>query len=74
MNIANQGIQSLARDSIVLAGSQLGSQTIAQDGLSGGLSENGDTQGHPGKLEAVSEHIEVSNREDEGDDGSISNT
>lgn len=74
VDIANQSIEGLARNGVVLARSQLASQTVAKDSLAGNLGEDGDTQGHPGELEGISDNIEVSNRKDERDDSGISDT
>lgn len=71
VDITNQRIESLPRNGVVLSRSELGSEAIAKDGLSSNLGQDGDAQSHPGKLESVSNDIEVSSHEDQGDDGSI---
>jgi hypothetical protein len=74
VDVTNQSVESIAGNGVVLARSQLSSKTVAEDSLAGSLGENSDTQSHPGQLESVSEEIEVSNREDERDDGGIGDT
>lgn len=71
MNVANQSIEGLSRNSVVLAGPELSRKTIAKDGLSGELGKDSDAQRHPCELEGVSDNIKVSNHEDQRDDGSI---
>lgn len=71
MDVADDGVKSLSGDGVVLARAQLGSQAVAKDRLPGSLGKNGDTQSHPGKLEAVSEKVEVSSREDDRDDAGV---
>ena len=74
VNIANNDIESLAGNSVVAAGTKLASKTGVHDGLAGNLSGNSDAKDHPGKLEAISQQIEVSNRKDEGDGGGVCNS
>lgn len=73
VDISDQSVEGLAGDGVVLARTQLAGQTVAKDGLTGDLSEDGDAQSHPGELERVSEDIEVSDGEDEADDGGKGN-
>lgn len=71
MNVSEHRVERFARDRVVFAGSQLGSQTLVQDGLSGNLGKDGNAQSHPGQLEAVSQEIEVSSHEDDRDDTGV---
>lgn len=52
----------------------MGSQARVQNGLSGNLSQNGDTKSDPGKLEGILEDMEVSCCEDEHDQSTIRKT
>lgn len=74
VDIANNGIESLTGNSVVAAGTELASKTSVHDGLAGNLSGNSDAKDHPGKLEAPSQQIQVSNRKDEGDGGGVGNS
>lgn len=71
MNIADQDVKGLARNGVVTTRPELTGNTSVHDSLPGGLSGNGNAQDHPGELEAPSDHIQVPNREDEGDDRGI---
>lgn len=71
VDIADHGVESLAGNSVVLAGADLGSQTAVQDRLAGNLGGHGDAEDHPGKLESPSENIKIPNREDKSDDSGI---
>lgn len=51
VDISDQSVEGLAGDGVVLARTQLAGQTVAKDGLTGDLSEDGDAQSHPGELE-----------------------
>jgi hypothetical protein len=74
VDIANNGIESLTGNSVVAAGTELASKTSVHDGLAGNLSGNSDAKDHPGKLEAPSQQIQVSNRKDKGDGGGVGNS
>lgn len=71
VDIPNKNVKSLARDGVVAARSDLSGQTLVEDNLANNLSGNGHTKNHPRNLETPSEDVEVSSREDEGDDGEI---
>lgn len=73
MNVTDHGVQGLARDSVVLAGTKLAGETSVHNRLADDFGSDGDAKDHPSELESPSQHIEVSNREDEGDDGGIGN-
>lgn len=73
VDISDHSVKSLSWDSVVLAGADLGSQAVVQEGLSGDLSGDGDAQNHPGKLESPAEDIEVPNREDDSGNSGIGN-
>ena len=69
--ITNQIVQCLPGDSVVLPRAELGRKAIVQKSLARDLGRDGDGEDHPGELEAISEQVEVSNREDERDDRGI---
>lgn len=71
VDVANQGIQRLARYGEVLAGTQLRRQSLAHDGLANNLGENRHAEGHPGQLERVADHIKVSSQENDGNDAGV---
>lgn len=71
MDISDKGVESVAGNGVVSAGSKMGGQAVVEDGLANNLGENGHTQDHPRELEAPSKDIEVSSREDESDDGDV---
>lgn len=71
MNVSDHRVEGFTGNGVVFAGSQLGSQTLVQNGLSGNLGKYGDAQSHPCQLEAVSQKIEVSSHEDDSDDTSV---
>lgn len=71
VNVANQSIEGLARHSVVLAGTQLRRQSLAQDGLASNLGKNRHAKRHPGQLEGVADHIKVSGQEDDGNDAGV---
>lgn len=71
VNVADHGIERFTGNRVVLAGSQLGGQTLVEDGLSGNFGKNRNAQGHPCELEAVSQEIEVSSHKDHRDDASV---
>lgn len=71
MDIADEDVEGLARNGVVTTGPELTGNASVHHSLSSGLSGDGDAQNHPCELEAPSDHIQVPNREDEGDDGDI---
>jgi hypothetical protein len=71
VDVPDQGIEGFTRDRVVLAGAELGREAIVQEGLPGDLGGDGDAKDHPGELENPTHHIEVPNREDEGDNGGV---
>lgn len=71
MGVADQGVKCLSGNGVVLAGSELGSKTVAKDGFSGNFSKDGNAQGHVCELEGVSNDVEVSSHEDGRDDRSV---
>ncbi|KAK5624318.1 hypothetical protein RRF57_000034 [Xylaria bambusicola] len=74
MNIANRNINSFTRESVILVGSQLRCEAIAENGLSGNFDEHGKTQDHPCGLEQVSNDVEVSGGKDHGNDAGVGNS
>lgn len=74
MDVTNHGVESLAGNSVVSAGSDLGSKTIVEDNLANNLGGNGDTEDHPGKLECIADDIEISSREDQSNNGTVGNS
>lgn len=73
VDIANQSVECFPRNSVVLAGAELSREAVVQEGLPGDLGSDGDAENHPGELETPTHNIQVSNREDERDEGGISN-
>lgn len=73
VDISNQRVQCLLGNSVVLLGANLGSETGGEESLSNSFSQNSDTQNDVCKLEAVSDDIEVSGREDEEDGCKVRN-
>ncbi len=73
VDVADHGIKSLPGNGVVLAGSELARDPVTEDGLTDNLGGNGDAEHHPCELEHPSEHVEVPNREDEGNDGGVGN-
>lgn len=73
VDITNQDIEGLAGDGVVSTGAKLAGDACVHNQLTSNLGGDCDAQDHPRKLEAPSQHIEISNREDEGDDGEVSN-
>lgn len=73
IGIAEDGIQSLLGDCVVLFGADLRSKASTEEALTSNLSQNSDTEGHPCSLEAISKDVEVSGSEDEADGGEESN-
>lgn len=73
VDVANENIESLPGDGVISSGTELAGDARVHNHLAGDLGGDGDAQDHPRKLEAPSQHIEVSNREDEGDDGEVGN-
>ncbi len=71
VDVANQGVERLAMDGVVLAGPELGCEAVVKDELPSDLGGDGDAKDHPGELERPAQHIEVPNREDERDDRAI---
>ena len=71
VDIAEERIQCLPGNSVVLSGAELGGEARVQQGLTRDLGGHSDTQDHPGELEAPSEHVQVPNQEDGADDGNI---
>lgn len=71
VDVADQGIERLARHGKVLAGAQLRRQSLAHDGLANNLGENRHAEGHPGQLERVADHIKVSSQENDGNDAGV---
>lgn len=71
MNIADEDVEGLARNGVVATGPELTGYASVHNSLSSGLGGDGDAQDHPCELEAPSDHVQVPNREDEGDDGDI---
>ncbi len=73
VDVANHGIEGLAGHRVVFARAELASQAAVHDSPAGNLGSDGDAEHHPRELEAPSQHIQVPNREDEGNDGGIGN-
>lgn len=73
VDITNHSIESLAGNSVVSAGSDLGSKTVVEDNLANNLGGNGNTQDHPGELECITDDIEISSREDQSNNGTVGN-
>lgn len=71
VNVADEDVEGLARNGVVTTGPELTGDASVHNSLPGGLGSDGDAQDHPGELEAPSDHIQVPNREDEGDDRGI---
>jgi hypothetical protein len=71
VDIADHGIQSLTRDSVVFPGSQLAGKTVVKDGPTDHLGRYGDAEHHPCELEAPSHHVQVPNQEDERDNRGV---
>lgn len=73
VDITNEDIEGLAGNGVVSTGTELAGDTCVHNQLAGNLGGNCDAEDHPRKLETISQHIEVSNREDEGDNGKVGN-
>lgn len=71
VDITDDHVEGLAGDGVVSAGTKLTGNTSIHDSLAGNLGGDGNAQDHPRKLEAISQHVEVPNREDESDDGHV---
>jgi hypothetical protein len=71
VDVANQRVECFPRNSVVLAGTELGREAVVQEGLPGDLGSDGDAEDHPGELETPTHNIKVPNREDECDEGGI---
>jgi hypothetical protein len=71
VHVTKDTINSLAAHGVVSARTELRSEAIVKDKLSGGLGGNGNTESHPGELEGPSDDVKVSGSEDEGDDGGV---
>jgi hypothetical protein len=74
VDITESGVQGLPWQSVVLAWANLRSKALGEDGLASKLSQHGDTKNHPGELEGISEDIEVTSGEDEGDGSEVGDT
>lgn len=73
MNIANSAVQSLAGDGVVSARAHLRSEAIVKDQLAGSLGGDSDAEGHPRQPKGPADDVEVSGRDDQGDDRSVGN-
>lgn len=71
VDITKNGVKSLAGDGVVAAGTELAGKASVHDRLASDLSGDGDAEDHPREPEAPSQHIQVPNREDGGDDGEV---
>jgi len=71
VDVSYGGIERLSGDDEVTSGAELGSEAVAEDELAGKLCKDGGAKHHPGKLQAVSQNIEVAGSEDEGNDGAV---
>ena len=71
VDITEDDVESLAGNSVVAAGTKLAGESSVQNGLASNLSGDSDAKDHPGKLEAISQHIQVPNRKNEGDGGEV---
>lgn len=73
MKITGKRIKGLFGKGVVFSWANLGDNAGVQQKLSGRLSKNGDKKSDPCKLKSITQDIEVSGCEDEGDDGSVGN-
>lgn len=67
VDVADNRIKSLFGDGVVLARTELGGKSSAQNGLSNNLGQNSHAQSHPCQPEGISEHVQVPGGEDEDD-------
>ena len=74
VDVANNNVQRLPGNRVVLARAELRGQSRVDGHLTGHLCGDGDAKHHPGELETPSENIQVARREDDGDDECISNS
>jgi hypothetical protein len=65
VHIANQRVEGLLGDGVILSGSQLGREAVVQNSLARNLGGNGNSQHHPSELETPPQKIEVPKREDQ---------
>jgi hypothetical protein len=68
INITDPALDGFARYSVVLTRSNLGDKTLAQDELSSGFGGNGNTKGHPSKLETIAREVDITSGKNETDD------
>lgn len=64
VDISKDSIEGVARNCVVAARTKLAGDARVHDQLAGNLGRDDNSQGHPGSLESVAQHIEVPNRED----------
>lgn len=57
VNITDQNIQGIAGNGVIATGTKLASETRVHNQFAGNLGGDCDTQDHPCKLEAPSQHI-----------------
>ena len=68
VDVANNNVQRLPGNRVVLARAELRGQSRVDGHLTGHLCGDGDAEHHPRELEAPSEDIKVADGEDEGND------
>jgi hypothetical protein len=73
MEISSERIKGLLWEGVVFSWADLGDETMVEQSLSSCLSQNSNQKSHPCKLHSITQDIKVSGREDEKDDGSVSN-
>jgi hypothetical protein len=71
VDIANESIEGLPRNGVVLAGPELGRKAVVQERLPDDLGGDGDAEDHPGELKTPAQNVQIPNREDERHDGGI---
>lgn len=74
VDVSDQAVEGFARNGVVSAGAELGSEAVVKDKLSGSFSGDGNGQSHPRELESPANNIEIASGDDGGDDGSVRNT
>lgn len=74
LNIVKQTLERRLRDSKVLAGPELGSETLSDCQLASDLCRGSGTEQDPSQLEDVADDVQVTGGEDEEDGGGEGNT
>ena len=73
LHVADEGVKSFPRNSVVFAGAELGREAVVQEELPGDLGGDGSAESQIGELERPAQNIEVPKQEDERDEGAIGN-